>query len=307
MNPLHILKKEESLFESFSNAGKFMLKAKDTNLEVVYAEAKAGKSLFLHPYECENAMYLFYFLSGRVSYAKEHLMLGAGDCISAKDLAESEYFEFIEDTSLLIVTQKAFFDHQSEYLLKLSEEMAKIQEKDSYTEEHCNRTGNLALRLSIGLGLANERVNDLLFASKIHDIGKIQVPTEVLNKPGIYNAEDFEIMKQHSAQGYELIREGVSEREAQIVLQHHEKCNGSGYPNRLTKEEILLEARILAVADAYDALTSTRPYRGALSDQQAFDLLWADRDVLWDGQVLEALKNILIEDKRIGQEGENES
>ncbi len=86
----------------------FSLKAKAENLEIVFIEAKAGKSLFLHPYECENAMYLFYILSGLIIYTKDNTILSTGDCISAKNLDETEYFEINEDAKMLLVTQKIF-------------------------------------------------------------------------------------------------------------------------------------------------------------------------------------------------------
>ncbi len=295
MSALKIIKKDESLIQVLSNAGSFALKAKDDALEVVHIEAKAGKSLFLQPYECENAMYLFYFLEGRVAYAKENCFLGPGDCISAKDLTETEYFEIVEDVKMLLVTQKDFFDKQANYVLKMTAEMDKIQAKDQYTEKHCNRSGNLALRIGLKFGLKNDQINDLVFASKIHDLGKIQVPLHILNKPGTYTYEEFDVMKKHPRAGYDIIVDSVSQREALIVLQHHEKCDGTGYPQGLKKDEMLIESRILAVADAFDALTTHRPYRVALSQSEAFKLLKKDSGRLWDSDVLEALEMILCE------------
>lgn len=177
----------------------------------------------------------------------------------------------------------------------MSMEMNKIQQKDAYTEEHCNRTGNLSIQIGIKLGLANEALNDLLFASKIHDLGKINVPIDILNKPGKYEEYEFEVMKRHSQDGYDLVKDTVSQREALIVLQHHEKCNGSGYPHGILKNDMLLESRILAVADAFDALTTDRPYRKGLTYEDAFSILNKDSGTLWDEEVLEALKSIVLE------------
>lgn len=295
MSGLKIVKKDEAILNVFSNIGSFSLKAKDENLEVVYIEANAGKSLFLQPYECENAMYLFYIMSGLITYTKENTLLTAGDCISAKDLLETEYFEITEDVKMLLITQKNFFDCQAEYAVKMSNEMNKIQLKDAYTEEHCNRTGNLALRMGIKLELVNEALNSLLFASKIHDLGKINVPLEILNKPGKYEAHEFEIMKKHSRDGFDLVSGIVSEKEALIVLQHHEKCDGSGYPDGILKDDILIESRILAVADAFDALITCRPYRRGMSVQEALNLLNKDKGILWDEQVIDALHAVIAE------------
>ena len=296
LNHLKILKKEEALTKVISNVGDYSLKAKDDNLEVIYYEGKATKSIMLHPDECNGAVYMIYLLNGAIRYPKDNIMLSAGDSITCKDLIETEVFEIVEDTNMLIITQKKFFEWQTKYAEELSEIMEAIQNKDHYTEEHCNRTGNLALRIAVKMGLKNQEVNELIRASKTHDVGKINVPVEILNKPGRFTQEEFEIMKRHPKDGYDLIAGLVSEREAQIVLQHHEKCNGSGYPNGLLKEEMLLESRILAVADAYDALISKRPYREGLSCEEAFQIIYSDRKTLWDFDVIMALQSTLIED-----------
>lgn len=283
----------DALVSHVTNIGSLFLKAKDEHLEVVYMEAKAGKSLFLHPYECENALYLFYIIEGKINYIEKNLVLSGGDCITAKDLSKAEYFEIEEDTKLLMVTQKPFFEYQATFALKLTEQMSKIQEKDAYTETHCNQTGNLALRLGKHLGLVDEALNELLFASKIHDLGKINVPLEILNKPGLYTSAEFDIMKKHPLDGYEMVSDKVSEREALMICQHHEKCDGSGYPYGLKKDDLLLESRIIAVADAFDALTSNRPYRQAMSREEALQIIQRDSGTLWDEIVVDALAEIL--------------
>lgn len=292
MGGLNLVKKEESIMSVVSNIGVFSLKAKDDRLEVVHIEAKAGKGLFLHPYECEEALYLFYILEGKIFYRKNKTYLSSGDCITAKNLTETEYFDIQEDVKMLMMTQKDFFDFQVDFAVKMSQEIQKIQEKDQYTEEHCNRTGNLAFQMGMILNLESDALNDLMFASKIHDLGKVNVPLEILNKPGFYTVEEFDIMKKHSEDGYNIIKDNVNEKIALIVKEHHEKYNVSGYPDGLTNNEVLIESRILAVADAYDALLSDRPYRRALTKEEVFTILERDRDILWDGFVLDALYKI---------------
>lgn len=294
MSYLKITKEEDALLKTMTSSGNIFLKAKDDTLEIIEIDIKAGKSVFLQPYECANAMYFFYVLSGSLFHKKTLDTLIPGDCISAKDISETEFFEVPEDTKLLIVTQKNFFNTQSNYFDKLSNELELIQKKDHYTMEHCNRTGNLALQIGIEMNLCNQPLEDLVCASKIHDIGKINIPDHILNKPGKYTDSELEIMKQHSIDGYNKVFGFVNDKESQIVCQHHEKVNGSGYPYGLKGDEILLESRILAVADAYDALTSDRPYRKALTKEDAFDLLWKDRDVLWDLDVLKALEKVCL-------------
>lgn len=295
MEGLNIIRDENAILKVVSNVGTFSLKAKDEKLEVIFIEAKAGKSLFLHPYECENAMYMFYLIEGKLFYTKEKTFLAAGDSITAKDLSETEFFDITEDCKILMITQREFFDVQAQYAMKLTCEMNKIQNKDLYTEEHCNRTGNLAGKIGTRIGLSNDRINELMFASKIHDLGKIEVPLDILNKPGKYTDEEFEIMKKHSLNGFNIISDYVTEREARIVLEHHEKINGSGYPFGINGDDMLLESRILAVADAYDALISDRPYRKGFTTEEAINIILKDKGILWDEMIVETLLEILGE------------
>jgi HD-GYP domain-containing protein (c-di-GMP phosphodiesterase class II) len=149
---------------------------------------------------------------------------------------------------------------------------ALIEERDAYTEAHCEHIAETALGVGVRLGLASHRLDLLTYGGWLHDIGKVSLPDGVLLKPGPLSADEFTQMKTHASIGEEVLRRIEALREvAPIVGQHHERFDGTGYPRGLKGEKILLEARILTVADAFDAMTSTRPYRAALSWQQATD------------------------------------
>lgn len=142
-----------------------------------------------------------------------------------------------------------------------------MQKKDQQTDEHCTRLQKLSRRTGERLGLKEEQLFALDYASFLHDIGKSKIPASVLRKPGKLTNEEWELMRQHPGWGRDLILKHLHryffEHVANIVYQHHERYDGRGYPRGLTGEDILIEAQILAVVDTYDAMTSDRPYQKA--------------------------------------------
>ena len=128
----------------------------------------------------------------------------------------------------------------------------------------------------------------------IHDIGKIYVPAEILNRPGRLTKAEFEIIKSHAEVGYDIIKDvKFPWPVAQMVLQHHERMDGSGYPNGLHGEDIILEARILAVADVVEAITAHRPYRPAVGLEKALLEIEAHRGPLYDPEVADACLHLM--------------
>lgn len=145
-----------------------------------------------------------------------------------------------------------------------------VAQKDPYTAGHSERVARIAMALGHSMGLSQKRIETLHVAGNLHDIGKISVPGEILNKPGRLTPEEFEQVKIHPETGFEILKDIPFQGPvAEIVLQHHERYDGTGYPRGLKRDETLLEARILTVADTYEALTSDRPYRQAMPHEQA--------------------------------------
>jgi putative nucleotidyltransferase with HDIG domain len=140
-----------------------------------------------------------------------------------------------------------------------------VETRDPYTAGHERRVSELATAIAVAMGMEGEELAALRLASLIHDIGKMAVPSEILSKPGRLGEIEFDLIKQHSASGYDILDAiDFGLPVAEIVLQHHERLDGSGYPRALTGESILPGARILAVADVVEAMSSYRPYRPAL-------------------------------------------
>ena len=140
-----------------------------------------------------------------------------------------------------------------------------LEMRDPYMAGHQHRVAGLAVAIAQEMNLAWDKIEGLRFAGIIHDIGKIAAPTEIMTKPGRLTKTEFQLIKDHPRVGYEMIKDiAFPWPVAHIVLQHHERLDGSGYPEGLVGDAILPEARILAVADVVEAVCSLRPYRPAL-------------------------------------------
>lgn len=168
-----------------------------------------------------------------------------------------------------------------------------LETKDPYTAGHQQRVRALACAIAKELGLYSEQINGLYMAAAVHDIGKIYVPVEILNKPAHLSDIEFSIIKTHPKLGYDILK-GIEFPWpiARIVHQHHERIGGSGYPSGLSGDEIIIEARILAVADIVEAMASHRPYRPALGVEKALHEIKQNRDILYDAAVVDACLKI---------------
>lgn len=164
-----------------------------------------------------------------------------------------------------------------------------IETRDPYTAGHQHRTTNLACAIAREMNLSPDRIDGLRMAGNLHDIGKITVPAEILSKPGKISEEEYNIIKTHPRVGYDIIKNiEFPWPVAQIVLQHHERIDGSGYPSGIKGDRIILEAKILAVADVTEAMASHRPYRPARRIEQALKEITDNKGKLYDPKVVDA-------------------
>lgn len=162
------------------------------------------------------------------------------------------------------------------------------EKRDPYTAGHQERVTHLACAIAWKMGLEEERIKGLQAAGLLHDIGKISVPAELLAKPNLLSEIELAIMKTHPAVGHEILKEiPFPWPVARIVLEHHERMDGSGYPAGLHGQDCLLESRILAVADVVEAMASHRPYRAALGVDQAMQEIRENKGLLYDSQVVD--------------------
>jgi HD-GYP domain-containing protein (c-di-GMP phosphodiesterase class II) len=172
-----------------------------------------------------------------------------------------------------------------------------IEASDDYTRGHCERVGDISKRLAEHMGMSYDNLNDLVYACVLHDIGKIAISDKILNKRAPLTKDELSMIKMHPLIGYEIIKDvHFLEKPSQILLQHHERVDGLGYPYGLSKEDILLEAKILSVADAYDAMTSARAYRQLpLTKAEVLEELNKGRGAQFDENVVDALIALLKE------------
>jgi PAS domain S-box-containing protein/putative nucleotidyltransferase with HDIG domain len=166
---------------------------------------------------------------------------------------------------------------------------AALETRDPYTAGHQKKVACLATAIAKEMGLSADKVEGVHVAGTLHDIGKIFVPSEILSKPGKISEIEYKLVQSHSQAGYEIIKNiEFPWPIAEIVLQHHERMNGSGYPQGLTGENILLEARILAVADVVEAISAHRPYRPALGIDVGLEEITKNKGILYDPEVVDA-------------------
>jgi HD-GYP domain-containing protein (c-di-GMP phosphodiesterase class II) len=168
--------------------------------------------------------------------------------------------------------------------------------RDPYTAGHQTRVGQLAVAIAREMGLPEETIHGIALAASIHDLGKISVPAEILSKPGKLTDIEFELVKQHVQRGYDILKDiKFPWPIATMVWQHHERLDGSGYPQGLKGDEILLESRILAVADVVEAMSSHRPYRPALGIEMALKEIEHGRGSAYDADVVDACLKLFRE------------
>ncbi len=163
-----------------------------------------------------------------------------------------------------------------------------VEERDPYTAGHQRRTADLAVTLAKKMRLSDQMIKGIHTAGLIHDIGKISIPAEILSKPGRLNAAEIQLIRRHPRVAYEILKDiDFPWPVDQIVLQHHEKINGSGYPQGLSGAEMLIEAKILCIADVVETIASHRPYRPGLGIDKALGEISENRGTLYDSEVVD--------------------
>ncbi|MEI6315630.1 MAG: PAS domain S-box protein, partial [Syntrophus sp. (in: bacteria)] len=171
-----------------------------------------------------------------------------------------------------------------------------IESRDPYTAGHQKRSSALARDIATEMGLPPEKIDGIRMAGSIHDIGKMSIPSEILSKPTNLSEFEFPLIKEHAQKGYDILKDVESPWPlAEIVYQHHERMNGSGYPRNLKGEEILMEARILAVADVVESMASHRPYRPAKGIKVALEEIENNKGTLYDEAVVDACLRLFRE------------
>lgn len=305
---LYIGRGNECIERSSKSVANLSLLARGDGTEVMIQEIKSGENIFMTPGDISELMEFAYILDGEIVYEKDDndIVLKGGDYFYVHDLKETAHFRVNSDVKILYVTTQPLFHYLSERIEELKRIALKSQEKDLYTHNHGDRVKNYSVEIANKLGLSKESVENIAFASLFHDIGKINVPDEILQKPGRLTNEEMELIKMHPLDGAEMVKDTYYKKITKIILEHHERLDGSGYPYGLMGYEISIEAKIIAVADTFDAMITDRPYRKAVSPPDALYELKILGGIHYDEKVVNALGEVLLEQGIIKNEKLNE-
>jgi PAS domain S-box-containing protein/putative nucleotidyltransferase with HDIG domain len=275
-------------------------------------EEIAGRDIltFVHPTDREEADKRIHRIIGKgeCSYrVEEKLLRPNGESFLAEVTAIP--VEFDGRQAVMVVARDIEEHKRSElqlaaYVSMLEETMRgtlqavsnMVEQRDPYTAGHERRVGIIAADIAREMGWPEEKCRELQLIGLVHDIGKIGIPAEILSKPSRLSAMEYELVKSHVERGYEILKDvKFSLPIANIIRQHHERMDGSGYPQGLKDEDILPEARILAVADVMESMASHRPYRPALGIEKALDEIGGNRGTKFDAEVVDALLRLVHE------------
>jgi putative nucleotidyltransferase with HDIG domain len=172
-----------------------------------------------------------------------------------------------------------------------------LNAKSRYTLNHTSKVSMLSLKIGMAMNFSKKQMKKLKYASLLHDVGKIVIPDSILNNPGKLTKEEYEVIKGHCLAGFELVKKFKGFEEiSQIILCHHERYDGNGYPNKIKGEDIPLMSRIISVADSFDAMVSERPYKKSMSVSNAVEELKRCKWGQFDGNIVDIFASILSSD-----------
>lgn len=244
----------------------------------------------------EKAVDVYWIIEGKLKRASDGQIVLPMDTFVLTQENHVIVFEALEDTQIYCVSHggKPFEVTKSNFEY-VDEIMGALQAKDHYTKEHCERVCELARKMMPYLNLTDEEIYSFTRAAKYHDLGKIDVSDEILNKPDRLTAFEYEMMKAHVDAGAKRLIERYGKKTFQIVSEHHERLDGSGYPLGLKGDEISELGKALAVIDTFDAMTTNRIYKVGKSYKEAFDELYKLSGIQYEKKYVQLLEKIVCE------------
>jgi len=251
--------------KSGNHVAEYILLHQSNEFEVIEKNLVKGALIICRTDETADNLNFYYIVSGCIIDSDSNETYCNGATLRFKDLDKAMIFEVLEDTKMIWTTHKPLYDKlhlENQAIIHL---LDSIQKKDAYTKEHSLRVTAYARTLAKLCGLNGREIYNIVMGALSHDLGKIEIEDAILNKPGKLTSEEFEIIKGHVQHGYNRANQHLTLEQAAIVYSHHERLDGSGYPRGLKGAEIPEGAKLLAVVDSYDAMSSDRPYRKGMA------------------------------------------
>ena len=282
--------KEKQVIESGS--GSFRLLFSRSGKELMIGTVNINSDIFFKPFQDElfGTRELYYILEGSLKHSdtQSTFSVQSDDFVLTDGLEDVVRFTATEPTTYLYFSGVPIFEDIHSLHNDLFELAVQVEKKDGYTSEHCARLRTLSIKTGVQLGLNDKSLLILNNGAYLHDIGKLKIPLDILQKPGELNDAEWNVIKRHPIFGLEILQGTRFSNAGFVVSQHHERMDGSGYPYGLKGSEIAIESYIVAVADAFDAMTTDRPYRKALSVEHALREIDKFADIHYPRQIVEA-------------------
>ena len=293
---LSISSRQELLHRIAANTNAQELLIRHGSVEVTYHRIQEGKHFYLDEAAEWTGFEFIYVLRGNLEVESDGggTRLQAGDYLHHTGLAERAFFRVNSDAELLMVSSPPSYHLLEDEIQEMMALARAVEEKDEVTNGHCHRLERLAILTGERLGLSGQRLIDLSYGAYLHDVGKVKVPDELLNKATALAPEEQSEMRRHTEHGATMLAEkDFLTAAAKIVAAHHERFDGSGYPLGLKGEEIPIEARTISVVDAYDAITSERPYQPAQGKSLAVEEVKRNAGTQFDPRVVRAFLEVI--------------
>lgn len=285
-----------STYEMKNRNSKIEKKFQDGHLQISIFHLSSERILYIDPLETSEAYKTYYVLDGSCYVLEDNSIIKKGDMLVYKSTTAIQTLKMLEDTTLLVhASNYDVYSTVEEKLEKVDRLLRDIQEKDHYTGEHSKRVYELVKKLALKLGYKDQKLNDIIKAAYYHDLGKIFIDDAILNKPDKLNAYEYDAIKKHVEHAKSMILEHFNENVFNIIIQHHERLDGTGYPMGLSGDEISREGRILAVCDSYDAMITNRIYKNGKSPELALLELKELSGVKYDAEIVTEFIRMILE------------